>query len=197
MNLPSIDSGMMESQDGERQWRLRANSAGQRQLNVRTVVCELLRQVGELRRRIEVLEGRGPVGRPLSACPGEPWHADDESPPYGVETSAPDPPTPDEDGSDDEVQPATEGDGVALRSLPHGPIKIDLAAKALGKGVRTLRGWCQDGRYDIPCHREGGRWHFFRDELEAWQPEYREKSRRDAKRAQAKRRRTKNGKQCL
>ncbi len=163
---------MKESQYGEPQW-------GQ------TVGRELLHQIAELRRRIDVLEAE-------PSLPGDSLETryDDESPSCGIEVAELDPSVPAED---QKVTTTAEGNGIA--GLPNGPIQINAVATAFGRGVRTLRGWCQVGKYDIPCHKEGGRWHFFRDELEAWHPEYREKSRRDTTRAQAKRRKTKNGKQ--
>ena len=68
---------------------------------------------------------------------------------------------------------------------------------ALGKTVRTLRGWCQVEKYEIPAHKEAGHWRFYRDELVAWYADYEAISRRAAKRAQAKRRKTKHGKKGL
>jgi len=169
--------------------------------SVQTIVCELLHQMGDLRRRVEVLEtreregasladpedtprdnGRGP-GRDISIHPAGEDGGDD----------VPDPDAADEDS------PAVGGtyEGIALKDLPGGPVPLDAAARALGRTPRTLRGWCQVAKYNIPCHREGGRWHFYRDELAAWREEYEAISRRDAKRAQAKRRRTKNGNQAV
>ena len=172
---------------------------------VQTIVCELLHQMGDLRRRVEVLEARereeswpaaGSEYTPRDNGPGP--HRDSDM-------HMPGPYVAGEDGSDgvpvaaDEDSPAVREmyEGLALKDLPGGPVPLDAAAKALGKTPRTLRGWCQVGKYNIPCHREGGRWHFYRDELVAWQAEYEAISRRDAKRAQAKRRRTKNGQQTL
>jgi len=169
-------------------------------LSVQTIVCELLRQMGDLRRRMEVLEERkGEESWPAVGSEDTPRdsgrvpHRDIDIHPAG------------EDGGDDvpvaadEDSPAVGGtyEGIALKDLPGGPVPLDATAKALGKTPRTLRGWCQVGKYDIPCHREGGRWHFYRDELAAWHAEYEAISRRDAKRAQAKRRRTRNGNQAV
>jgi len=168
--------------------------------SVQTIVCELLHQMGDLRRRLDVLEARereeswpaaGPEDTPRDS--GRVPHRDINIHPAG------------EDGGDDvpvaadEDSPAIGGtyEGLALKNLPGGPVPLDAAARVLGKTPRTLRGWCQVGKYNVPCHREGGRWHFYRDELAAWHAEYEAISRRDAKRAQAKRRRTRNGNQAL
>ena len=173
--------------------------------SVQTIVCELLHQMGDLRRRMEVLEARkgeeswpaaGPEFTPRDNGHGP--HRDSD-----MHMPGPRPAQDEEDDGDDgpvaadEDSPAVSGtcEGIALKNLPGGPLPLDAAAKALGKTPRTLRGWCQVGKYDIPCHREGGRWHFYRDELAAWYTEYEAISRRDAKRAQAKRRRTRNGNQ--
>lgn len=163
-------------------------------LEVRTVVCELLHQMGELRRRIEVLEGCWHTELPHSAEVEKPLRANECSPSYDG-ASGHHPNTPDEDGRGEAATLREQRDGITLTDLPNGPVKIDLAARALGRTPRTLRGWCQVKKYDLPCHKEAGRWHFYRDELEAWYSDYEAKSQRDSKRAQARRRRTKNGKQ--
>jgi hypothetical protein len=175
--------------------------------SVQTIVCELLHQMGDLRRRLEVLEAREREESWPAASPEYTPRDNRHGPHRDSDMHMPGPrPAQDEedDGDDvpvaaDEDSPAVSGtcEGIALKDLPGGPLPLDAAAKVLGKTPRTLRGWCQIAKYNIPCHREGGRWHFYRDELVAWHEEYESISRRDAKRAQAKRRRTRNGNQAL
>jgi hypothetical protein len=172
---------------------------------VQTIVCELLHQLGDLRRRIDVLEARGCEESSPAGLQGTP-RDNGRGPRRDIDIHAagedgsddvPDPDATDDDRAGD--VPAVRGtcEGIALKDLPGGPVPLDAAAKALGKTPRTLRGWCQVGKYNVPCHREGGRWHFYRDELAAWHAEYEAISRRDAKRAQAKRRRTRNDNQAV
>lgn len=148
------------------------------------LVRELLQHIHDLRERVEILEGRVPsIGR-ADPVP------DLESGPTQHEFD-------DLDDIADAETPGTAQDdgGTRLADLPRGPLSIDAVATVLGKTVRTIRGWCQIEKYDIPCHKEGGRWHFYRDELLAWYADYEGISRRDAKCAQAKRRMRKHGKQ--
>lgn len=144
---------------------------------------ELIEHVIELRKRVECLENRLPPHHVGSACDAD------------VETESTRELRDDMDEAAGAHEPGTarEDNGSCLADLPRGPLSIDVVAAALGKTARTIRGWCQIGKYCLPCHKEGGRWHCYRDELLAWHPEYERQSRRDAKSAQAKRRRTKNG----
>ena len=157
------------------------------------LVRELLDRVNELKTRIEILENRVALAErvgPGAVSTGDGRHEpsqhtfgdlDETEPTAGRNTGAEALPTEEHHG------------GSRLTDLPCGPLTIEVVAAALAKKTRTVRGWCQIGKYDFPCHKEGGRWHFYRDEIEVWFPEYETKSRRDSKRAQARRRRTKNG----
>ena len=152
------------------------------------LVRELLHRINDLQARIECLEIRQQASQRT-----EP-NFDAE-----LEVEA----TQDEFDDPDEVVGAEpthyeQQDGsTRLNDLPRGPLSIDIVATALGKTVRTIRGWCQVLKYEIPAHKEAGYWRFYKDELMAWHADYERVSRRDAKRAQAKRRRTKHGKQGL
>jgi hypothetical protein len=149
------------------------------------LVRELLQQVNDLGVRVEYLENR--LSSPHQAGPAFDTEVEPE-------------PTHDEFDDLDEVagaEPSLTGQedgGPRLTDLPRGPLSIDVVAKAIGKTVRTLRGWCQIEKYEIPAHKEAGHWRFYRDELVTWHADYEAISRRDAKRAQAKRRKTKHGK---
>ena len=151
-------------------------------------VRELLRRINDLTARIECLEKRLPTHH----LTGPVLDADAERAPTQDEFDDPN------DVADTEPeQVGREDGGLILADLPRGPLSIDVVAAALGKTVRTLRGWYQVEKYEIPAHKEAGHWRFYRDELMAWYADYEAISRRDAKRAQAKRRKTKHGKQGL
>ncbi len=148
----------------------------------------LLRHINDLRARIECLENR--LSSPHQAGPAfdtdvEPEPVQDAFDDPGEVANAEPPHTEPEDG------------GPNLSDLPRGPLSIEVVATALSKTPRTIRGWCQIEKYEIPAHKEAGHWRFYRDELMAWYLDYEAISRRDAKRAQARRRRTKHGKQRL
>ncbi len=152
------------------------------------LVRELLHRINDLQARIECLEIRQQTSQRTEPN----FDADVEAEPA-------------QDGFDDpdEVVGAEpshyeeQDGGTRLNDLPRGPLAIDVVATALGKTVRTLRGWCQVEKYEIPAHKEAGYWRFYRDELLAWHVDYERVSRRDAKRAQAKRRKTKHGNQRI
>jgi len=148
------------------------------------LVRELQQQINDLQMRIECLEDR--LLSPHHAVPA-------------FDTDGELRPTLDEFNDSDDVagaEPtASEYSGQDLNDLPHGPLSIDIVATALGKTKRTIRGWCQIEKYEIPAHKEAGHWRFYRDELMVWYADYEAISRRNAKRAQAKRRKMKHGKQ--
>lgn len=50
--------------------------------------------------------------------------------------------------------------------VPHERITISEAAQMLGRSVDTVRDGCKSGRY--PGHRDGNRYYFFRDEVQAY-----------------------------
>jgi len=148
------------------------------------LIRELQQHINDLQARIECLEDRLPSRHhavPAFNTNVEPdlMHDvfDDPDEVVGAEPTAP------------------EYSGQKLSDLPRGPLSIDVVATALGKKVRTIRGWCQVEKYEIPAHKEAGYWCFYRDELVVWYADFETISRRDAKRAQAKRRKTKHGNQ--
>lgn len=150
------------------------------------LVPGLLQQINDLRARVECLEDRLPS--PHRAEPA--FEADVE--PERTQDEFDDP----DEVADGEPLPTEQADGGPnLTDLPRGPLSIDIVATALGKTSRTIRGWCQIEKYEIPAHKEAGQWRFYKDELVAWHADYEAISRRDTKRAQAKRRKTKHGKQ--
>ena len=152
------------------------------------LVRELQQRINDLQTRIECLEDRL-----LSPHRTEPAFDTNEEPQPTLDAF---------DDSDDVTgaQPSPverENCCGRLDDLPRGPLSIDVVATALGKKVRTIRGWCQVEKYGIPTHKEAGHWRFYRDELMVWYADYEAISRHNAKRAQAKRRKTKHGKQEL
>jgi len=152
------------------------------------LVGELLQRINDLQARIECLEDRLP-------SPHDDMRAFDpnEEPQPTLDAF-------DElnDGASAQPSPVERENCCGrLDDLPRGPLSIDVVAKALCKTVRTIRGWCQVEKYGIPTHKEAGYWRFYRDELMVWYADYEAISRRNAKRAQAKRRKTKHGKQEL
>ncbi len=157
------------------------------------LIRELCDHVNDLKKRIEILESRVALAEKVG--PGAVSTGDGRHKPSQHTFGDPDETDPTAGRNAGPEAPPTEEPhgGSRLTDLPCGPLTIQVVAAALGKTVRTLRAWCQAGKYDFPCHKEGGLWHFYRDEIEAWFPEYEAKSRRDSKRTQAKRRRTKNG----
>lgn len=50
--------------------------------------------------------------------------------------------------------------------VPHERITLSEAARMLGRSIDTVRDGCKSGRY--PGHRDGNRYHFFRDEVQAY-----------------------------
>ena len=149
---------------------------------------ELQRRINDLTARIEYLENRLPSPQRAELA----FDADVE--PEPVQDAFDDP----GDVADAEPPPTEpEGDGPNLSDLPRGPLSIEVVARTLCKTARTIRGWCQVEKYEIPAHKEAGNWRFYRDELMAWYVDYEAISRRDAKRAQTRRRKTKHGKQKL
>jgi len=149
---------------------------------------ELQRRINDLTARIECLENQLPSPHRAELA----FDTDAEPEPA---RDALDDPGDVADAEPPHTEP--EGGGPNLSGLPRGPLSIEVVATALGKTARTIRGWSQVAKYGIPCHKEGGRWHYYRDELMAWYSDYEAISRRDAKRAQARRRRTKHGKKRL
>ncbi len=157
------------------------------------LIRELCDRVKDLQTRIEILESRVVLAEKVG--PGAVSTGDGRHEPSQHTFGDPDETdsTAGRNAGAEALPTEEHHGGSRLTDLPCGPLTIEVLAAALGKRTRTLRGWCQIGKYDVPCHKEGGLWHFYRDEIEAWFPEYEAKSRRDSKRTQAKRRRTKNG----
>lgn len=147
---------------------------------------ELLQRIHDLTARVEHLEALIPL--PSHAVPA--FDADVEAEPSQDVFD-----DPDEIAGVEAPHSELKDGGMRLNDLPRGPLSIDVVARALGKTARTIRGWCQVEKYEIPAHKEAGHWRFYKDELLAWHEDYEAISRRDGKRAQAKRRKTKHGNQ--